>query len=84
MKPTEAKTEILNKYEALCEKSLPGKGAQARQIVEKYWDSSTEGFISHRLTIDLSINDNLVMQVLKDLATRLPKMHEEIKDLKNS
>ena len=80
----EAKTEILDKYEAMCEKSLPGKGAQARRIVEKYWDSSTEGVIAGRLMIDLSINDNLVLMVLKDLATRLPKMNEEIKALRNS
>jgi hypothetical protein len=84
MKTTEAKTEILKKYEALCEKSLPGKGAMAKQIASKYWDSSAEEMTAFRLTIDLSITDNLVLQVLKDLATRFPQMNEEIKALKNS
>ena len=84
MKSTEAKTEILERYEALCEKSLPGKGAQAQQIASKYWDSSADQMTAFRLTVDLSINDNLVLMVLKDLATRFPKMHEEIKGLKNS
>jgi hypothetical protein len=84
MKTTEAKTEILNKYRAMCEKSLPGKGEQAQQIASKYWDSSAEEMTAFRLTIDLAITDNLVLQVLKDLAIRFPKMNEEIKSLRNS
>jgi hypothetical protein len=75
---------VIEKYEALCNARLPGKGSAARQIVEKYWDAKSDQQVIYRLTIDLSINDNLVLQVLKDLAIRFPAMNEEIKSLKNN
>lgn len=75
---------VIEKYETLCNAKLPGKGAAARAIVEKYWDAKADAMIDFRLPIDLSICDNLVLQVLKDIATRYPQMNEQIKALRNS
>ena len=60
------------------------RGSAARQIVEKYWDAKSDQQVIYHLKTDLAINDNLVLQVLKDLAIRFPAMNEEIKSLKNN
>jgi hypothetical protein len=78
------KEQVLEQYETLVNSKLPGKGAAARQIVEKYWDAKAETLTEYRAKeIDLSINTNCVMMVLKDLATRFPALAAEIKNLKN-
>lgn len=72
MKRNELKEAILQKYQILCDAKLPGKGITARQIVEKYWDSKADECAQFRLVqIDLSVNNNLTLQVLKELAIRL-------------
>jgi hypothetical protein len=77
------KEQVIEKYETLIEARLAGKGAAARQIVEKYWDAKADELAAYRLArLDLAINDNLVLQVLKDLAIRFPAMNTEIKALK--
>ena len=77
------KEQILEIYKNLVESKIPGKGEAASNIVSKYWDDKADSLASYRLKeIDLSINTNLVMQVLKDIATRFPSMNEEIKNLR--
>jgi hypothetical protein len=78
------KEQALEQYENLCNSKLPGKGAAARQIVEKYWDAKADTLTEYRVKeLDLSINTNCVLMVLKDLAIRFPSMNEEIKGLRS-
>lgn len=78
------KEEIIAAYGALCEARLPGKGAEASRIVEKYWDAKADTLAAYRVKeVDLTVNTNCVLMVLKDLATRFPSMNEEIKGLRS-
>lgn len=78
------KQQVLEAYAALTESRLPGKGAAAQQIVEKYWDAKAEAVTEYRVKeLDHSINTNCVMMVLKDLAIRHPGMNEELKALRS-
>lgn len=75
---------VIEKYEALCNARLPGKGSAARQIAEKYWDAKADTLTEYRVKeLDLSINTNCVLMVLKDLAIRFPSMNEEVKGLRS-
>jgi hypothetical protein len=78
--------QVLELYVPLAEKSLPGKGAAAGEIIHKYWDEQAEregagrGMAGQHVTI----NPHTVMSVLRNLATRKPEMNAELKALKTN
>jgi hypothetical protein len=77
-------TAAMDKYEALAEARLPGKGKQARQIVEACWDQQATAFVDQaRLSgMGYKLDDNLAIKCAQGIVQRHPAINEQLKALK--
>jgi hypothetical protein len=81
----ENKELVMDKYEALAEARVPGKGKAARQIVEGSWDQEATNFVDQgRLdSMKYKLDDTLAINCAKGIVQRHPSINEQLKALKN-
>jgi len=70
--------------QAIADKSLPGKGAAARAVIEKGWDSQATEFVhpARLESMRYHIDDSLAMNTAKGIVQRQPALNDEIRKLK--
>lgn len=75
---------VLEKYEAIAEARLAGKGSAARGIVEGSWDQEASNFVDQdRLdAVGYKLDDQLAMNCVKGIVQRHPAISEQLKALK--
>jgi hypothetical protein len=78
------KAATLDRYQAIADKSLPGKGAAARAVIEKGWDAQATEFVhpARLESMRYHIDDSLAMNAAKGIVQRQPALNDEIRKLK--